>query len=140
MSAHSRLGRLRAKGAATPLPRPVEVGDRRSSVCASREGLRHGDHLVPRAAGSASWPGEGGPEREFATPPYRSAPASVIGAWWRGYRTRRAYLDEGRESCDESEVRSDDESMSSAASEAPSDEVRAHGRFHEVEDGCEPFG
>ena len=66
--------------------------------------------------------------------------ASVIGAWWRGYRTRRAYLDEGRESCAESEVRSDDESMSSAASEAPSDEVRAHGRFHEVEDGCEPFG
>ena len=47
--------------------------------------------------------------------------ASVIGAWWRGYRTRRAYLDEGRESCDESEVRTDDESMSSAASEAPSD-------------------
>ena len=47
--------------------------------------------------------------------------ASVIGAWWRGYRTRRAYLDEGRESCDESEVRSVDESMSSAASEAPSD-------------------
>ena len=74
VSAHSRLGRLRAKVAATPLPRPVEVGDRRSSVCASREGLRHGDHLVPRAAGSASWPGEGGPEREFATPPYRSTP------------------------------------------------------------------
>ena len=73
-SAHSRLGRLRAKGAATPLPRPVKVGDRRSSVCASREGLRHGDRLVPRAAGSASWPGEGGPEREFATPPYRSTP------------------------------------------------------------------
>ena len=55
VSAHSRLGRLRAKGAATPLPRPVEVGDRRFSVCASREGLRHGDRLVPRAAGSASW-------------------------------------------------------------------------------------
>ena len=73
-SEHPRLGRLRAKGAATPLPRPVEVGDRRSSVCASREGLRHGDRLVPRAAGSASWPGEGGPEREFATPPYRSTP------------------------------------------------------------------
>ena len=54
-------------------------------------------------------------------------------------RSRRG-RDEGRESCAESEVRSDDESMSSAASEAPSDEVRAHGRFHEVEDGCEPFG
>ena len=37
-------------------------------------------------------------------------------SWEEGY--------EGRESCAESEVRSDDESMSSAASEAPSDEVR----------------
>ena len=31
-SAHSRLGRLRAKGAATPLPRPVEGGRDRVRV------------------------------------------------------------------------------------------------------------